>query len=203
MKLANITAIVNDIHKSKLSEESFAPNWSDLNYLYETVIETEPVNILEYGSGYSTLAMWAALDELTKTVHKPPIRPCIMALETDPYWYVANRRRLMDHAYPDGVENKTVLFDIIWTTVRNYSLMGLKYNYNPMMSPDFVYVDGPPLVGDRTIVFDVFEIHPLPLTFVVDGRNDQVALMTTMLGIAYDKDQNDKDFRTTFRRKEQ
>ena len=70
-----------------------------------------------------------------------------------------------------------------------------------MEHPDFVYVDGPPLISHRSIVFDVAEIFPKPEVFVVDGRNDQVAFMRTMMGALYDIEQDDKNFRTTFRRK--
>lgn len=181
-------------------EWAFAPDWGDLVFLYTTVLAERPRYILELGSGHSTVALWLALEACGNGGH-------LVSFEADPYWYSANQEALymvgLDHN-PEVSPNKPRPFLVFNPVTTDWSRSPLfptmSYSFAPFHDsrPDFIYVDGPALVGACDSVFERSLFSPAAKVIVVDGRLGQVRDMRRALGRYYDI--HEAEGRTVFRR---
>lgn len=171
-------------------------DWDDLNYLHDLVLETKPMTILEYGSGYSTLAMYAALEELGRGV--------IHALESDPIFYFMNYQSF--GPYMEFNHNRDFRQrqqgKITFSPVETVGMQECRYIFSPITSADFVYVDGPYLFGEMRAITNPYNLSPLPDTMVIDGRPAQMLYTHTRFTDFYDIDIDRENFRSTLRLKD-
>jgi hypothetical protein len=138
---------------------AFKPDYSDLRFLYEAVRSRRPTTVLEFGSGCSTAVIAAALRE---NGHGR-----LWSVESDEDW-----ARVTEAALPDDLRP---LVTVVYAPAveEDRDVPGWSYAHVPDVSPDFVYLDGPPHTRERKVAFDVLDLEPRfapGFYLVVDGR---------------------------------
>jgi hypothetical protein len=161
--------------------ESTGCGYIDYACLYETIRKSRPVEILECGTGVSTLIIAHALRENEK---ETGITGHVTSMEEHAEWLEMSKR-LLPPQY-----TKYVSFELSYTIEDRYSLFrGVRYADIPNKAYDFVFVDGPkyesPLDGGATFDFDF--IHVLrnaekPVGCLIDKRLSTVFVMQQLLG---------------------
>lgn len=160
--------------------DAFAPQWGDLEHLADLVEQRRPFIILEYGSGCSTAVFkhYARLYDLN-----------LVALESDPFWHVENRKCL------SRLAGRAAL---LFAPIVNYGGgFGLGYTVSPDARPTFVYIDGPPTLTQFDFNYDALSLRPFPETVVIDGRSAQTNVMHALFHSVYEFDVDEKSFRST------
>jgi hypothetical protein len=138
---------------------ALSPNWSDLWFLYSLVRKRKPKTLLEFGSGWSSVVLAAAVRD--NGAGK------LWSVETDQHW-----ADVTEKAFPESLRS-------IVTVVRSEALpedrdvAGWLHANVPDIDPDFLYLDGPPLNTQRRVAFDPLDLEPRfqpGFVMVVDGR---------------------------------
>jgi len=135
------------------------PRWDRLQILYQTVIKRQPESCVEYGSGWSTLAIAAAL--------KANGKGFLVSYDAMPEWAALTTKNLAEldlgeHAMVIGV-------DVGLLTMNDAE--GWRYLCAPPKA-DLVHVDGPKLTSANQVTHDPVVDGPRKgCLIVVDGRN--------------------------------
>lgn len=125
--------------------EAFAPESSDLTRLYALIRKRKMINVLEFGSGKSTLVMAAALLANSKEYEieslgirrKNPFH--IFSLESEKKY----AQEVSEACVVNGLQdNVTVIFSEAEQTTFKNQICG-KYKKIPSCCPDLIYIDGP------------------------------------------------------------
>ena len=161
--------------------ESTGCGYIDYACLYETIRKNRPVEILECGTGVSTLIIAHALRENEK---ETGIAGHVTSMEEHAKWLEMSAQ-LLPSQY-----GKYVSFKLSHTVEDRYSLFrGVRYADIPNKAYDFVFIDGPkyesPLDGGATFDFDF--IHVLrnaekPVGCLIDKRLSTVFVLQQLLG---------------------
>jgi hypothetical protein len=161
--------------------ESTGCGYIDYACLYEMIRKSRPIEILECGTGVSTLIIAHALSENEK---ETGITGHVTSMEEHAEWLEMSRQ-LLPPQY-----GKYVSFELSNTIEDRYSLFrGERYADIPNKAYDFVFVDGPkyesPLDGGATFDFDF--IHVLrnaekPVGCLIDKRLSTVFVLQQLLG---------------------
>jgi hypothetical protein len=152
-RLGHIVTVIEEFQR-KRPTESFAPDWYDLWMLYTDVRTRMPERVLEYGSGVSTAVLAHALVENGKGK--------MVCLESDELWANINRAAL-----PSDVP-----CEVLYSPATSSEIDGVpvwRFSHKPFQSPDFIYLDGPPHVGDRVVTADPLDLERVSY-IVIDGR---------------------------------
>lgn len=204
-------------------KEEIPPKWADLARLHKLVRERKPFQILEFGSGFSTITMAYALkanwDEyissLNDSTEKRCAAPRIVSIESAAKWQDNTQKKITR-------ANLTEFTKVIFSRVTIAEYQGQLchfYNELPDLVPDFVYLDGPDPAtvegsinglsfqnSKRTVMAaDIlkFESTLLPGFFmIVDGRTNNARFLQRMLARSYDIQHSDEADVTTFEIKE-
>lgn len=165
------------ISKSGSTGCSYSDYWS----LYCYLRRTKPEEILECGTGVSTVLMAYTLIEN----EREGVKGYITSMESDDKYYEMARNLLPGGMVPYvEIINSPVVEDV-------YSLFrGVRYENIPMKKEyDFVYVDGPSYVApsDNTLAFDFDYLHILknaekPVSAVIDKRVSTCYVLQKLLG---------------------
>jgi predicted O-methyltransferase YrrM len=137
------------------------PDYADLLRLHRLVRAHGASNILEYGSGCSTLVLALAARDVADDWS-------VYSVDAEPYWADATRSALP----PELAERCTVAHVPVVLDERD-GVPGVRHAELPPVEPDFVYVDGPALPDDRPRAFDVLDLENRfkpGLVLVVDSR---------------------------------
>ena len=200
MKFSQIKAEIEERRKDE-TVRIFEPDWTDLEKIYDLILEYKPLRVIEFGSGHSTYVIWAALLELG--------RGRLCALESDPLYYVNNRGRFEDFLARQGLDNPggwpevgDLIANIVFSPVADSSRFGMRFTYVPLSEPDFVYIDGPPSCFEKFVCDNIFDFHPLPKVILIDGREEQVATTIGILGSFYDVTKTKEPWTTVMIKKE-
>ncbi len=153
----------------------------DYACLYQTVRSTKPVEVLECGTGVSTLVIALALME-NETETSRGGR--VTSMEEHEGWLEMSRK-LLPNKYAKYVD-----FRLSGTIEDQYSLFrGVRYEDIPDRPYDFVFVDGPKYISpvDGAATFDFDYIHVLrsagrPVGCLVDKRLSTVFVLQQLLG---------------------
>ncbi len=161
--------------------DSTGCGYIDYACLYQTIRKSRPVEILECGTGVSTLIIAHALMENEK---ETGIIGHVTSMEEHAEWLEMSRQLLPSQS------TKHVSFELSHTVEDRYSLFrGVRYASIPDKPYDFVFVDGPkyesPLDGGATFDFDF--IHVLrnaekPVGCLIDKRLSTVFVLQQLLG---------------------
>lgn len=194
---------IRDLVTEGVSEE-IKPKWDDLARLYQIVRKRKPFEILEFGSGFSTIVMAEGLKrnwyEFLKNDENHEIsKPIIISLETFEKWKQNTQEKLLRANLNEFAEIK----------ISNARIGQFKgqichfYDELPDIVPDFVYLDGPnPLTVEgsingisfrnkkRTVMAgDIlkYESTLLPgFYMIVDGRSNNARFLERMLTRNYE-----------------
>jgi hypothetical protein len=147
-------------------KSAFPPEWHDLWFLYKAVRARKPKLVLEFGSGCSTPIIAAALRE--NGVGR------IVSVESDPKWLATTQEYFPRELnfYCDLVYCPAVMTSHLGTEVWRHERL-------PQVTPDLIYLDGPPLQG-RVGSIDVLELEPSlspGCGLIVDGRKANFAYL--------------------------
>lgn len=153
----------------------------DYACLYQTIRSEKPVEVLECGTGVSTLVIAHALMENERETSRGGR---VTSMEEHEGWLDMSRKLL-----PNGYA-KYVDFRLSGTIEDQYSLFrGVRYEDIPDRAYDFVFVDGPKYVSpvDGAATFDFDYIHVLrsadrPIGCLVDKRLSTVFVLQQLLG---------------------
>lgn len=187
--------------------EELPPKWDDLSRLYKLVRTRKPFQILEFGSGFSTIVMACALkqnwnDYLKIMANRPEQihyeQPKMVSIETTEKWMQNTRQKVEKAELADFSE-------ITFSPVSIAEYQGQVchfYDDLPDVVPDFVYLDGPDpstVKGSinglsfknpkRTVMSgDIlkYESTLLPGFFmIIDGRTNNARFLERMLTREY------------------
>jgi len=161
--------------------ETTGCSYSDYVVLYSYVRRAKPREILECGTGVSTVVMAQALMENER---ETGVRGRITSMEELPQYYEMAKGLVPEDLAP--------YVDLVLSDTEEYRygiFRGMKYRTLPERTYDFVFVDGP---GTRSIehgdyIFDadvisLVETRQGPLTVMVDGRSSTCAALFVLFG---------------------
>ncbi len=157
-------------------------SYSDYLTLYEQVRRHKPVEILECGTGISTLVLAQALLD-NAADGSPPGR--VTSLEDDRHWYETARAALpaelagtVELVNPGKVDGYYRIF------------RGVRYDQVPDRPYDFVFSDGPdrhsPVDGQKLFNLDLIDVigrSDRPLRAVVDNHYLTFYILQKVLGV--------------------
>ncbi len=150
------------------------PDWSDLHYLYRLVRERAPDVLLELGSGCSTVVLAAALRD---NGHGH-----LWSVDVDAEWATATEQGL------PAPLRKLVTIVRSHTIEDDRDVLGWTHANLPDISPDFLYLDSPPLTRERQVAFDPLDLERRfapGFVMVVDGRYRNARYLSEHLLRAY------------------
>lgn len=153
----------------------------DYACLYQTIRSAKPVEVLECGTGVSTLVIAHALMENESETGRGGR---VTSMEEHEGWLDMSRK-LLPNTYAKYVD-----FRLSGSIEDRYSLFrGVRYEEIPDRAYDFVFVDGPKYVSpvDGAATFDFDYIHVLrsadrPVGCLVDKRLSTVFVLQQLLG---------------------
>ena len=194
---------LNAFRKLLLARESsspevlaYQPEINDLYFLYSLVREKAVVSVLEFGSGWSTLALAIALNENfvefgdlhTKTIRHPnPFQ--LLTLDASEKWQGVALSRLTE------MERLRVSSKVVTPQLGFFEGSYCHFNdFIPNFTPDLIYLDGPDhdqVTGEESgfkyderftppMSADLLRIEPYlwPETIIVaDGRTSNVRFL--------------------------
>ena len=124
----------NALQEYLRKSDSTGCGYIDYACLYEIVRTTKPVEILECGTGVSTLVIAHALMENEK---ETAVKGRVTSMDEDSGWLEMSRKLLPSHY------KKYVALELSSTVEDRYSLFrGVRYAAIPDRAYDFVFVDG-------------------------------------------------------------
>lgn len=152
---------------------AFAPNFSDLWFLYQTAQRRNPSCVLEFGSGCSTVVIAKALSENTgKSSGTSGVLYSIDVVES---W--AN---VTLESMPEELKG---LYEISSTPAVESDFEGFpvwRHKELPDIVPDLIYLDGPPLSDERPAAADILDLEERlkpGCYLIVDGRIENVKFL--------------------------
>lgn len=180
-KLQRNETLWNALQEYLSKTESTGCGYIDYARLYEIIRAAKPIEILECGTGVTTLVIAHALLE---NEHETGIKGRVASMEEHAGWLEMSRR-LLPSKYERFVE-----FHLSSTVEDRYSLFrGVRYADIPDRAFDFVFVDGPKYVSpqDGAATFDFDYIYVLrnanqPVRCLIDKRVSTVFVLQQLLG---------------------
>lgn len=201
----------------------FAPELADLCFLHRQIRQRKVLTVMEFGVGYSTVVMAAAMkknkEEYEQKLEQADIR-CIhpfsvYSLDADPHWIETAVRRLPNDLKEfTHIIHSEVYMSTFQERVCHY------YRSLPDIVPDFIYLDAPgpsQVLGDvdglsfhRCVErtpngADILRMEPslTPGTMiVVDGRINNVRFLAHNLQRDWDIQVDEEEDRTVMELKE-
>lgn len=172
-----VSIILERADVKRFMSVAFKPHQDDLDRLIKLLNLTGAKSVLEFGSGWSTLvlALWANRHSAF-----------VESLEADPVYYLstcaglATIRDIAPRTTGDAslamyrteeyVEKER--YRVLFSPVSSHEdSLTSSYIYSCFSSPDFIYVDGPSLVGRRMLLGNIYELNKSNhMAFLVDGR---------------------------------
>lgn len=152
-------------------------SYSDLAELYLHIRSTKPANVLELGTGVSTVVIGHAL--------KANASGIVQSMEESERWYIDAKAFLPAHLSGNVVLHYSPAVE------KSYGFFkGAGYKDIPKLPYDFMFVDGPsfqadPNGDDYTFNFDLIEVlqnAERPMTAFIDTRHSTCWVYQQLLG---------------------
>lgn len=153
----------------------------DYAKLHRAIRDCKPSNVLECGTGVSTLIIAHAL---LQNENDYDIKSTLTSMDEDEGWLEMSRNllpskysHLVDFKYSKVIEDSHSIF------------RGVRYSDIPKRNYDFVFVDGPKYIlpnGDATFDFDfiyVLKMSNSKVAGLIDKRLSTVFVLQQLLGI--------------------
>lgn len=131
-----------DINKDK---KPFIPDLLDLYFLYNLVVSNNRINILEYGTGWSTIVLSKALQEVKLKkkgkFYNKVIKPFHLTVcdNSKAFLDISKKRYLKVFK---NINNCTYNYSKVKLTKFNGQI-STEYTNHPSINPDLIYLDGP------------------------------------------------------------
>lgn len=172
MRLAQNGAL--DIIMDFVSERprgALAPVYADLWYLYKTVRKTKPRAILEFGSGCSTAILAKALSDNREGF--------LYSVDSSSDWTDSTTA-----AIPSFLKRFfEISYSPITVEISQNGLRLVRHQKIPIVVPNLVFLDGPPLAAGEVAV-DLLEMEdcfPPGFVLVIDKRNENTEFLRRRL----------------------
>jgi predicted O-methyltransferase YrrM len=157
-------------------------NYADYWQLYSHITRQRPTEILECGTGVSTVVMALSIVE---NEHATGVRGRITSMDEEPTWLEMSERLLPPELKP------YVEFHLSPTVEDTFGLFrGVRYRNVPNRSYDFVFVDGPKYqaASDNAVTFDFDLVHVVrnaenPVSAIIDKRVSTCYVLQQTLGV--------------------
>lgn len=179
-------------------KEAHKPNWIDLWSLYKMIRRRKPKNVLEFGSGCSTIIISQALAD--NAAEGAPGH--LYSLDTKPEPGETDWGQVTLDSMPEYLKSFCTL-NVVPVVLGDYEgIPAWRYQGVPEIAPDFVYLDGPGLVHTKhkraADVLDI-ESHFRPgFRLLVDGRHENCQFLKDKLKKDYKIKYHPIFHRTTF-----
>jgi len=146
---ANDFFLTKDVIKIEKQAEPYVPEIYDLYFLYEMIKLNKRINVLEFGSGWSTLALSVALDENKKNYQKEVIKDLrfekpfkITTIDNEKKYLKITKSRI-EKFYKSKKKNNVNFHYSEINMCKHDSRFCHEYVKLPLTNPDFIYLDGP------------------------------------------------------------
>ena len=142
----------NDLERSvsAFEEKPFAPEYNDLCRLHYIALSRKCLNILEFGSGFSTVILADAMKilknnfaEYVKKNLRVDIPFHVFAVEEEQRFLEVTQNRLGEDLSPFASVSRSSIEVIL-----HDNRIATTYSKLPNISPDFIYLDGPSQFGN-------------------------------------------------------
>ena len=180
--LSKIPVLWNNLQIYLEKTESTGCSYIDYAELYRAIRRNKPTQVLECGTGVSTLVIAHALMQNEKETN---VRGTVTSMEEHPEWHKMSKN-LLPAEYEPYVEillSKTK--DDYFSVFR-----GVRYSELPQIEYDFVFVDGPKYISktDDGASFDFDLLHVVrnankPVSALIDKRVSTVFVLQKLLGV--------------------
>ena len=140
--------------------DDLGPDFADLWLLYTTIKERRPVNLVEFGSGWSTYVIASA-------IHENGIGR-LVSFDTSKKWAEVTRSTLSG-----GLAEVCEVVHVASREIEFEGELAFQHDIPPQAQVDFIYLDGPPLTAERSIAVDPLILEnnlSADAMIVVDGR---------------------------------
>lgn len=139
--------------------DAIPPDFADLWSLYQTVRHRKPEYILEFGSGCSTVILAQALYDNQSGY--------LYSIDSDHHW-----AEVTSNSMPTHLKRFCEVSHSPVVGIGNTDNLMLRHSRLPDVIPNFLYLDGPPLMEGVVSVdpLDMEERLPEHFYMVVDGR---------------------------------
>jgi hypothetical protein len=170
-----------DLNRYIAKSKSTGCSYTDYAELHKALINLKPKEVLELGSGVTTLVIANAL---MRNYFEFGITGRVTSLEENVFWMAISKKLLpcKYNNYVDMIRSDTV--------DDSYSLFrGVRYSNIPERKYEFVFIDGPKYTSkkDSSPTFDLDFIHVLsklksPVSGLIDKRLSTVFVLQKLLG---------------------
>ena len=182
IKIKRNKVLWNNLQEYLAKTKSTGCGYIDYWYLYQYIRDNKPVEILECGTGVTTVVIATALMELESQGHGVGR---ITSMDSHKEYLDMSRALLPEHL------RKYVDFNLSDVTEDFFSIYrGVRYKSIPTREYDFVFIDGPdyksPLDGMLTFDFDflyVLQQSKTPVAGMVDKRVSTCYVLQQLLGL--------------------
>ena len=162
---------------------ALAPQYEDLERLYNLIIEKRATTVLEFGCGYSTIVITKALAENKKWFEALPEKPEVRNLNLWECHSIDTNEKWTNviSGLCDATLYKRICCSVGW---RNMTCTA--YSAMPQITPDFIYIDGPDpnqVIGgyyDMPMSADLLGMEPILIpgtTVLIDGRTNNARFL--------------------------
>lgn len=175
------TVLWDTLQKYLEKTKSTGCSFLDYKVLYDYVRQNKPAEILECGTGVSTIVMATALMENVKD----GVNGRITSIEDQEKYFAIAQQLLPEHLAP--------YIDLCLCPRKEYYISfyrGVGYDGLPERPYDFVFIDGPdfdaPSDGHITFDFDylnVLKASDKPVTAILDERLSTAYILQKILGV--------------------
>ena len=134
---------------SMFQDHSYKPQTNDLMRLYEFIILNKRTTVLEFGSGWSTLIISIALNQLKKKYEheikelrrSDPFK--IFTVENEKKFLNVTKKRVLNFSKCKNLP-KNIFYHFAECNLCLYeNKYAIEYTSLPICNPDFIYIDGP------------------------------------------------------------
>ena len=147
------------------SKSLLKPNLRDLYFIYNLIIKKKRITSLEFGCGFSSEIIAIALDE-NKKMYQKNIK-LLRRNHAFKNFVVDNEKKYLNILRKRSSYKKNIIFNYskCYMELHNNNYV-IRYDKLPMVSPDFIYLDGPSQnnIINRSVKMSVNDKDLMPIT---------------------------------------
>ncbi len=190
--------------------KTLAPNLVDLYRLYQFITLNKRTTILEFGSGWSTLVISMALNEVKKKYSKDVIKYNLrrhnlfesFCVDNEKKYLNITKKRIINFNKKNKINNPTkVNYNFSDCLIEEFEgRYSTFYKKLPLCNPDFIYLDGPNLFKIRNRINNFTTAHPDMMPMGNDIIKIEYFLTPGTIILSDGRSANAKFLRDTFKR---
>ena len=164
------------VNQKLLDKDPYQPVLSDLYNLYQLIILNKRTTILEFGTGWSSIIFYLALNDLKK-LHSNKIKELrrnnpfeLFILDNEKKYFNISKKRIIELGKKIKIKNPPKVhyfFSDVEMTLFE-SKIATQYKKLPLCNPDFIYLDGPNLFNVKGEINGINTAHLDMMPMVCD-----------------------------------